>query len=139
MILRPLLSLLAVTCACQAVAAEPPAAKAKAIDPMGTVSGSNGTYVVVALSKGATVKVGDRLAVRRASLLVSLATPEGTVSRWGGWQPAGQLVVRRLQGTRYAVAFLVKEAPRPGGSTHSAPCIRPGDFVTRLATPPAKP
>ncbi len=74
-----------------------------------------------------------------ASLLVSLVTPKGAIARWGGWQPAGQLVVRRLQGTRHAVAFLVKEAPRPGGSTHDAPSIRPGDFVTRLATPPAKP
>lgn len=129
-------ALLPVVLACaSARAAEAPVPKPKGAAAVGTVCGRQGTYVVVALAKGATVKAGEQLVVGRPRLLVSVATPKKRLSLWGDWHEAGRIIVRAALGARYCIAHVAKETPRPGLGRQAPPNIRPGDIVYRPTAP----
>jgi hypothetical protein len=111
---------------------------------VGMVSGRQGTYLVIALVKGAAVKPGDALIVSRPRLVVSIALPKERQELWGNWQEIGRLTVRALQSTGYCIAFITQESQPAGPETTPAPPIRPGDIVCLLpagppsGVPPAK-
>ena len=106
---------------------------------VGTIAARLGTYVVVALGKGAHVQPNEELTVGRPALLVAVAKGKERVEAWGEWEGAGHIKVRFLRGESCAIAFVTRETPRSGLEGELAANIRPGDVVcvTQGTRPPS--
>lgn len=131
--MRSVLLAVAVVACAFAWGGEADGPRPKGSTAVGTACARRGSRVVIAIAKGATLRVGEELLVGRPELLVALNKGTERVEAWGRWRDAGRLRVRSLRGPRCAIAFIIDETPRTGVDGKPAANIRPGDIVLRTS------